>query len=163
MSPLLRQHRNDPLLPPAPADGGSRDRPVMLATLAVPFDPDSARVAIQAAMEGGVKLIVVDAVEMPFWPQSLATRRADLEEESDRDAIRALVQQTAALGLEVEHLRVRSPRPAEAVIQIATERRAGLLVFGPDPSRFKPRFFSRVVRRIRKRASCLLWIAGEGP
>src|SRR5947199_238994 len=104
VSPLLRQHRNDPLLPPAPADGGSRDRPVILATLAVPFDPDSARVAIQAAMEGGVKLIVVDAVEMPFWPQSLATRRADLEEESDRDAIRALVQQTAGLGLEVEHL-----------------------------------------------------------
>ena len=69
----------------------------------------------------------------------------------------------AGLGVDVEHLRVRSPRPAEAVIQIATERRAGLLVFGPDPSRFKPRFFSRVVRRIRKRASCLLWIAGEGP
>src|SRR6476646_677687 len=91
VSPLLRQHRNDPLLPPAPADGGSRDRPVILATLAVPFDPDSARVAIQAAMEGGVKLIVVDAVEMPFWPQSMATRRADLEEESDRAAIRTLV------------------------------------------------------------------------
>ena len=83
MSPLLRQRAQVPP-PVTPTDGGSRCRPVMLATLAVPFDPDSARVAIQAAMEGGVKLIVVDAVEMPFWPQSLAARRAELEEDEDR-------------------------------------------------------------------------------
>ena len=110
-----------------------------------------------------VTLIVVDAIELPFWPQSIATRHADTELESDRAQIKEFVSQAAGLGVEVEHLRVRSPRPAEAVIQIAAERRAGLLVFGPDPSRFRPRFFSRVVRRIRKRSSCLLWIAGEGP
>ena len=146
-----------------PAHGGGRSRPVMLATLAVPFEPDSARVAIQAAIEGGVKLIVVDAVEMPFWPQSMATRHAELEEPSDRQAIRRLVEQTAALGIEVEHLRVRSPRPVEALIELAGEREAGLLVLGPDPSRLRPRFFKRAVKRIRKRASCLLWVAGEGP
>ena len=151
-------------IPDAPPDhGGGRSRPVMLATLAVPFEPDSARVAIQAAMEGGVKLIVVDAVEMPFWPQSMATRHAELEEPSDRQAIRRLVEQTAALGIEVEHLRVRSPRPVEALIELAGEREAGLLVLGPDPSRLRPRFFRRAVKRIRKRASCLLWVAGEGP
>ena len=162
MSPLLRQRS---LVPPPvpPTDGGPRDRPVMLATLAVPFDPDSARVAIQAAMEGGVKLIVADAVEMPFWPQSLATRRAELEEDEDRAAIRKLVEQTAALGLEVEHLRVRSPRPVEALIEVAGEREAALLVLGPDLSRLRPRFFRRVVKRVRKRASCLLWVVGEGP
>ena len=162
MSPLLRQR--SPVPPSVTSgEGGARYRPVMLATLAVPFDPDSARVAIQAAMEGGVKLIVVDAVEMPYWPQSLATRRADLEEESDRDAIRALVQQTAALGLEVEHLRVRSPRPVEALLEVAGEREAALLVLGPDPSRLRPRLFRRAVKRIRKRALCLLWVVGEGP
>ena len=96
-------------------------------------------------------------------PQSIATRHADIELDEDRRRIRELVAQAAGLGVEVEHLRVRSPRPTEAVIEIATERRAGLLVFGPDPSRFKPRFFSRVVKRIRKRVSCLLWVAGEGP
>ena len=63
----------------------------------------------------------------------MATRRADLEVESDRDAIRQLVQQTAALGLEVEHLRVRSPRPVEALLEVAGEREAALLVLGPDP------------------------------
>jgi nucleotide-binding universal stress UspA family protein len=158
---LLRQHTSYPVTPPG-ADG-RRFRPVMLATLAVPFDPDCARVAIQAAMEGGVKLIVVDAVEQPFWPQSLAIRHAELEEEVDRAAIRQLVEQTAALGLEVEHLRVRSPRPVEALLDLAGEREAGLLVLGPDRSRIRPRLFRRAVRRIRKRASCLLWVAGEGP
>jgi nucleotide-binding universal stress UspA family protein len=120
-------------------------------------------VAIQAALEGGVKLIVVDAVEVPFWPQSMSMRYADLEEDGDRVAIRRLVEQTAALGLEVEHLRVRSPRPVEALLEVAGEREAGLLVLGPDPSRLRPKFFRRVVRRIRKRASCLLWVVGEGP
>ena len=152
--------------PTPPADvvvAGSDPRPVVLATLAVPFDSEAFRVALQAAMESGVTLIVVDAVELPFWPQSIATRHADTELESDRMQIKEFVTQAAGLGVEVEHLRVRSPRPAEAVIEIATERRAGLLVFGPDPARLRPRFFSRVVRRIRKRSSCLLWIAGEGP
>jgi nucleotide-binding universal stress UspA family protein len=135
----------------------------MLATLAVPFDPDCARVAIQAALEGGVKLIVVDAVEVPFWPLSIAMRYADLEEDVDRMAIRRLVEQTVALGLEVEHLRVRSPRPVEALLEVAGERDAALLVLGPDRSRLRPKFFRRVVKRIRKRASCLLWVVGEGP
>jgi nucleotide-binding universal stress UspA family protein len=157
------RERSAPTPPGDVTVAGSDPRPVVLATLAVPFEPEAFRIALQAAMESSVTLIVVDAIELPFWPQSIATRHAETELESDRARIKELVTQAAGLGVEVEHLRVRSPRPAEAVIQIAAERRAGLLVFGPDPSRFRPRFFSRVVRRIRKRASCLLWIAGEGP
>jgi nucleotide-binding universal stress UspA family protein len=160
----MRLRERSATTPPADVTAaGSDPRPVVLATLAVPFEPEAFRIALQAAMDSGVTLIVVDAVELPFWPQSIATRHADLELDEDRARIKELVSHAAGLGVEVEHLRVRSPRPAEAVIEIATERRAGLLVFGPDPSRFKPRFFSRVVKRIRKRVSCLLWVAGEGP
>jgi nucleotide-binding universal stress UspA family protein len=160
MSPMLRLHSR---VPEAPATGGgARCRPVMLATLAVPFEPESARIAIQAAMEGGVKLIVVDAVEMPLWLQSMTTRR-DLEEEADRAEICRMAAHAAAIGLEVEHLRVRSPRPIEAVLELCGEREAGLLVLGPDPARLRPRSFRRAVRRVRRRASCLLWVAGEGP
>ena len=83
----------------------------MLATLAVPFEAEAARIAIQAAMEGSVKLIVVDAVEMPLWPQSMAMRYAELEEDDDREAIRRLVEQTAALGIDVEHLARPQPAP----------------------------------------------------
>ena len=157
------RERSAPVPPRDVTVAGSDPRPVVLATLAVPFEPEAFRIALQAAMESSVTLIVVDAVELPFWPQSIATRHADIELESDRERIRELVSQAAGLGVQVEHLRVRSPRPAEAVVEIAKERRAGLLVFGPDPARLRPRFFSRVVKRIRKRASCLLWVAGEGP
>ncbi|HEY8858527.1 MAG TPA: universal stress protein, partial [Gaiellales bacterium] len=108
-------------------------------------------------------LIVIDAIELPYWPQSIATGHADIELEADRVCIRELVEQATGLGLEVEHLRVRSPRPVDALLEVAGERQAGLLVFGPDRTRLRPRRFARVVRRIRKRASCLLWVAGEGP
>jgi hypothetical protein len=152
--------------PPPPADPtaqGGRTRPVVLATLAVPFEPDALRVALAAALESQAPLIVVDAVELPLWPQSIATRHADTELEADRACIRETVDQATALGLHVEHLRVRSPHPVDAVIEVAGERGAGLLVFGPDRGRLRPRRFARMVRRIRRRASCLLWVAGEGP
>ena len=161
MSQLLRPGRQ---VPDAPAVGrGSSGRPVLLATLAVPFEPESARVAIQAAMEGDLKLVVVDVVEMPFLPQCWVTRRADIELDDDRAQIRRLVEQVCGLGIEVEHLRVRSPRPVDALLEVAGEHNAALLVLGPDRSRLKPRLFARVARRIRKRATCLLWVAGEGP
>lgn len=154
-----------PHVPPAPpeAPGHSRRQPVILATLAVPFEPDAARVAFQAALETEVKLIVVDVVEQPLWPLSIQFGHGAIELDDDRAAIRQLVEQAVGLGLEVEHLRLRSPRPVEALLEVAGERRAALLVLGSDPGRFKPRFFQRVVRKIRRRASCLIWIAGEGP
>ena len=163
MSPLLRPRPRVPDAPPAEIGGGPRSRPIVLATLAVPFDPDAARVAVQAALEGGVKLIVVDAVEMPLWVMSMTTRRAELELDDDRAAVRRMVEQIAALDIEVEHLRVRSPRPVEALLEVVSECDAGLLVLGADPNRIRPRLFRRAVKRIRRRASCLLWIAGEGP
>lgn len=152
--------------PPAPAPAPVRDshaRPVVLATMAVPIEPDAFRVALGAALESKAALIVVDAVELPLWPQSIATRRADTELEADRLCIRETVDQAVALGLTVEHLRVRSPHPVDALLEVAGEREAGLLVFGPDRARLRPRTFARMVRRIRRRASCLLWVAGEGP
>jgi len=152
--------------PPPPAgtpEASARTRPVVLATLAVPFEPDALRVALGAALESQAPLIVVDAVELPLWPQSIATRHADTELEADRACIRESVDQAAALGLQVEHLRVRSPHPIDALLEVAGERDAGLLVFGPDRGRLRPRSFSRMVRRIRRRASCLLWVVGEGP
>ncbi len=149
--------------PTSAPEQASRTRPVVLATMAVPFEPDAFRVALGAAIESKAPLIVVDVVEIPLWPQSIATRHADTELEADRICIRETVDQAAALGLVVEHLRVRSPHPVDALLEVAGEREAGLLVFGPDRARLRPRAFARMVRRIRKRASCLLWVAGEGP
>ncbi len=74
----------------------------------------------------------------------------DLGLRSNLDTTRALLDALRAATL-------RGGKPPRLVFS------SSVAVFGPDPSRFRPRFFSRVVRRIRKRSSCLLWIAGEGP
>src|SRR6185437_2240830 len=60
--------------PPTIPEQSARTRPVVLATMAVPFEPDAVRVALGAALESRAPLIVVDAVELPLWPQSIATR-----------------------------------------------------------------------------------------
>ena len=38
------------------------------------------------------------------------------------------------------------------------ERNPGLLVFGPDWSRLKPRRYRRAAKKIRERATCLVWL-----
>ena len=118
----------------------------MLATLAVPFDPEAVRVAAQAALETNSRLIVVDAVERPWWPQSTddALRRA--RGGRGPGQIKQLVAQMAGLGLEVEHMRIPTAKPVDAVLDLAGERQAGLLVLGPDRSRFRPRLFARIAR-----------------
>ena len=138
--------------------------PVVLGTLSSSVDPDAERMAIDSALEAGVALIVVNVVELPPCPRALAfggpaALAFPLEEEYA--AVRATAERAAKLGLSVEHLRVSSPRPARALVQIANERAAGLLVLGPRRRRlFARRWrFDRAARAVRKRAACLVWIA----
>ena len=75
--------------------------------------------------------------------------------------MRATAERAAALGIRVEHLRVTSPRPAKAIVQIANERGAGLLVLGPKRGRVPRWRFRRAAREVRRNAACLVWIAGD--
>ena len=59
----------------------------------------------------------------------------------------------------VERLRIRSPRPVEALLQVVAERRPGVLVFGPDQARLRARTYRKAAKAIRARASCLVWLA----
>ena len=47
-------------------------------------------------------------------------------------SVKRPVELASSLGIRVERIRVRSPRPIRALIQLVTERGVGLLVFGPD-------------------------------
>jgi hypothetical protein len=135
-------------------------RPVLLATLGVPFDPAASVFAVDAAVEAGEPLIVANVVQLPPLGMSVAMGYDQLPDRPEEaEALRAPAELAHALGAEVERLRVKSPRPIEALLQLVTERTPGLLVFGPDRSRIRARTFRKATRTLRQRASCLVWIA----
>jgi nucleotide-binding universal stress UspA family protein len=134
-------------------------RPVLLATLEVPFDDDAAAFAVDAAVECGQPLILVTVVEMPLGPMCVLMGYGDLEPpEKDAARFRAPAELAHGLGVEVERLRVRSPHPVDALLDVVAERAPGLLVFGPDRSQLKPRLFRKMVKKIRERVTCLVWL-----
>ena len=67
------------------------------------------------------------------------------------------VELAHSLGVTVERLRIRSPRPCQALLQLASERRPGLLVFGADPRGWASNDSGESVRAIREGAGCLIW------
>jgi Universal stress protein family len=140
-------------------------RPVVLGTLSCRIDPAAERMAFESALDAGSPLLVANVVHLPNYPTTLmliGPDAATLPHEEDLDAVRATAERAAALGIRTEHLRVSSKRPVRALLEVARDRRAGLLVFGPDRTRIPARRFRRASREIRKRAECLVWIAPEG-
>ncbi len=138
----------------------SVDRPVLLATLGVPFDPDAATFAVDASVESGQPLIVANVVELPPLPMSVRMQYDQLEDAPETAAaLRAPAELARSLGVRVERLRVRSPRPVVALLELVAERRPGLLVFGPDRSQLRPRTYRKAARAVREGAACLVWLA----
>lgn len=134
-------------------------RPVMLATLEVPFDEEAASFAVDAAVESGQPLIVASIVEVPLGLCLLAGYGAIDPPEADAARLRAPAELAHGLGVEVERLRVSTPHPVAALLELVAERRPGLLVFGPDRVRLKPRVYRRAAKKVRERAPCLVWLS----
>lgn len=134
--------------------------PVVLGTLSSRVDAEAERLAIESAVENGVPLLVVNVMPMPACPRALVLagpRALTFPHEEEYEAVRATARRAASWGLKVEHLRVTSPRPAKALVQIANERRAGLLVLGPKRKGILR--FWRAAREVVRNAHCLVWIA----
>ncbi len=132
---------------------------MLLATLAVPFDPAASAFAVDAAVESGDPLIVVNVVELPPLGMSVAMGYDQLPEPpEDARALRAPAELARSLGVAVERLRVKSPRPIEALIEVVAERAPALLVFGPDRARLRRRTYRKAARAVRERAACLVWL-----
>jgi len=142
----------------------SRGRPVILGTLSVRVDASAERMALDSALEASVRLIVANMLILPPYPLTLALARefATLPHEEDLEAVRATAKRAAVLGIPTELLRISSQRPVTALLELAHEREAGLLVFGPDLSLTPRRRFRRAARRVRRDAGCLVWIAPDG-
>jgi Universal stress protein family len=141
---------------------GLRDagRPVLLATLGVPFDPAASAFAVDAAVEAGEPLIVANVVELPPLGMSVLMGYDQLPYgDEEAESLRAPAELARSLGAEVERLRVRSPRPVEALLQLTAERAPGVLVFGPDRARLRARTYRKAAKALRRRAACLVWLA----
>jgi hypothetical protein len=134
-------------------------RPVMLATLEVGFDPVAAEFAVDAAVEAGQPLIIANVVEMPLGPLCVLMGYGALDPPDDDAArLRAPAELAHSLGVDVERLRVRSPHPLDALLELVAERAPGLFVFGPDRVRLKARLYRRAVKKIRAGVGCLVWL-----
>jgi hypothetical protein len=133
-------------------------RPVLLATLDVPFAEDATAFAVDSAAETGQPLIVVNAAEVLVAPSTFAGY-GYVEREDLQDELRKPAELARSLAVQVERLRVCSPHPVDALLELLAERNPGLLVFGPDQSRLKPRRYRRAAKKIAERATCLVWIA----
>lgn len=150
-----------------PGSTGTRPRgdgrPVLLATFfGVPFDPGACEFAVASALEAGHPLIVANIVELPPLPMSVRLGYDHLDDPPEiESALRAPAELAHSLGVQVERLLVRSPRPITALLELTQERRPGLLVLGWDPARLPRRFSRRVWRAARDQVSCLVWRTGE--
>jgi nucleotide-binding universal stress UspA family protein len=149
---------------PVAAGSLSASGPVVLGTLSSRVEPEAERLAIESALDAGVPLLVVNAIPMPVCPRALVLggpAAVSFPHKEDYEAVCATAQRAAACGIRVEHLRVASPRPAKALVQVANERGAGLVVLGPKRGRVSRRRFRRAAREVRRGTSCLVWIAGD--
>jgi hypothetical protein len=141
-----------------PAVSGSR--PVMLVTFDVPFEPEATALAVDAAVESGQGLIVVNVAEVAIGPISLAMKYEYVGTQEVEDALRAPAELAHSLAVDVERLRLCSPRPIDALLELVAERLPGLLVVGPDRERMRRRTYAKWTRRISERAACLVWLPG---
>ena len=101
----------------------------------------------------------MNAAEVPLGPISLAMGYEYLGTDEVEDALREPAALAKGLAVEVERLRLCSPRPIEALLELVAERRPGLLVVGPDRTRMRKRTYAKAAKKISARAACLVWLA----
>jgi nucleotide-binding universal stress UspA family protein len=135
---------------------GSRTRPVLLVTLDVPYADEAIAFAIDAAVENGEPLVLVNVAEVLPTAYSLLGY-GYVEREELQEALFEPVQLACSLAVQVERLRVCSPHPVDALLEVAAERDPGVLVFGPDRAHLSGRRYRKAERAVRERAACLVW------
>jgi len=140
---------------------GARGRPILLATLDVPFDHDAVVFAVDAAVESGERLIVANVVERPPLPLSVMLGHEDLPYRPEMaESLAGPVRLARSLDVDVTRLRVKSLHPIPALLEAVAEQDPALFVFGPDRHRIMRVRYWRAARAIRSNVTTLTWLAG---
>jgi len=152
------QECHQPRAPQQPSRAGGK--PVMLATLDVPFDQGAVSFAVETAVEAGQRLIVANFVERAPLPLSAMLGYDDLPYPPQmEESLAAAATLARSLGVDVTRLRVKSFHPIPAMLEVVAEQRPGIFVFGPNRARIRRLRYRRAVRAIRSGADTLLWTA----
>lgn len=139
----------------------SSSRPVMLVTFDVPVRPGAAAIAVDSAVESGHPLLLVNLVDLPIRPMTASWGQEVIVLEDVDASLRAPAELASSLAVAVERLRVVSPRPLQALLELVGERRPCLLVLGPDRTRMGRWRLRRAERQIRQSAPCLVSTGGD--
>ena len=155
---MLTHRRTPPIEQSTQAGRGGR--PVLLATIDAPFDEEAATFAVESALECGQPLIIVNVLQIPLGPLCVAMGYGPLEPSEEVGAnLRAPAELAHSFGVPIERLRILSPHPIDALLEVVKERGPGLLVFAPDRTAVKPRSYRRAAKKISAKAPCLVWLA----
>jgi nucleotide-binding universal stress UspA family protein len=131
---------------------------VLLATLDVPFSEEATAFAIDSAVENGQPLILLNVAEVLPTAYTLLGY-GYVEREELQQVLRKPAEIARSLAVPVERLRVCSPHPLDALLEVVAECNPAVLVFGPDRRRLSRRAYGKAATRIRERAACLVWLA----
>jgi nucleotide-binding universal stress UspA family protein len=134
-------------------------RPVLLATLDTPLLAQASEMAVEAALESVQPLLVVNAVETALTRWTLTFGHHYIAPPGVEESLRAPAELANSLGVHVERIRLRSPRPVDALLELVAERGVGLLVFGADPNSMRARRYRRSVKKVVERSPCLVWVS----
>ena len=136
----------------------------MLATLGAPIDPAALAFAVDSAVETGRELVIVNVTRLEPLRLSIVMGYDALPELTPEVSVslQHSAELARSLGVKVERLRIRSPRPIEALLEAVHERHPGLLVFGPVASALRPRRYAKAVDALRDQGECLVWFASPG-
>jgi nucleotide-binding universal stress UspA family protein len=129
---------------------------VLLATLDVPYADAAVAFAVDSAVENGQPLLLVNVAEVLPTAYSLLGY-GYVEREELQDALWKPAELARSLALSVERLRVCSPHPIDALLEVVAERDPAVVVFGPDRRHVSGRRYRRAERAVRERAACLVW------
>src|SRR5262249_28313748 len=115
--------------------------------------------AVDSAVELGQRLIIANFVERPPLPLSAMLGYDDLPYTPEMaDSLQEPARLAQALGVEVTRLRVKSFHPIQAMLQVISEQRVGIFVFGPDRRKMRRLHYWRAARAIRSKVTTLVWL-----
>lgn len=141
----------------APPSRAARSGPVLLATFDVPVTDEAAAFAVDTAVETGKPLLVVNVVGGQYFPTPGVPIPYSVRHDEVEDSLAQPAALAVSLGVQAERLRVLTPRPIPALVEIVSERRPSIVVVGADPGRMSRRRYAKALRALDERTTCLLW------